>query len=39
MKIENTNKLVEIFLNWLESKVANANPRIPEMNYQIKIKR
>lgn len=31
MKIEDTNKLVELFLNWLESKVAEANPRIPDM--------
>ena len=31
MKIEYTNKLVELFLNWLESKVAEANPEIPDM--------
>lgn len=31
MRIEDTNKLVELFLNWLESKVAEANPRIPDM--------
>lgn len=31
MEIDDTNKLVELFLNWLESKVANANPRIPDM--------
>ena len=31
MKIEDTNKQVDLFINWLESKVANANPRIPDM--------
>lgn len=31
MKIEDTNKLVELFLNWLENKIAVANPRIPDM--------
>ena len=31
MKIEDTNKVVELFLNWLESKVAEANPIIPDM--------
>lgn len=31
MKIEDTNKVVELFLNWLESKVAEANPRISDM--------
>ena len=31
MKIEDTNKLVELFLNWLESKVAEANPKMPDM--------
>ena len=31
MKIEDTNKLVELFLNWLESKVAEANSKMPDM--------
>ena len=31
MRIVDTNKQVELFLNWLESKVANANPEIPDM--------
>ena len=31
MKIEDTNNLVELFLNWLESKVAEADSRIPDM--------
>ena len=31
MKIEYTNKLVELFLNWLESKVAEANPKMSDM--------
>jgi len=31
MKIEDTNKLVELFLNWLENKVAEANPVRPDL--------
>lgn len=31
MKIEDTNKLVELFLNWLENKVAVANTNVPDM--------
>ena len=31
MRIVDTNKQVELFLNWLESKVSNANPEIPDM--------
>ena len=30
MKIEDTNKFVELFLDWLESKVAEANPKMPD---------
>lgn len=31
MKIEDTNKFVELFLDWLESKVAESNPKMPDM--------
>ena len=31
MRIVDTNKQVELFLNWLENKVANANPETPDM--------
>lgn len=31
MTIDATNELVESFLNWLESKVAEANPKISDL--------
>lgn len=34
--MEDTNKLVDLFLNWLESMVAVANPKIPD-SWVIKI--
>ena len=36
MKIEDTNKFVELFLNWLESKVAEANSKMPDMRVLLK---
>ena len=31
MKIKDVNKQIDLFIKWLESKAANANPKIPNM--------